>query len=209
MYRFLKIDSGLHIGVIDPTESQPVKLRLHLHCHDSNFFFRNLNNFKKTRGSYCQSNTPKSCSIKVWKTSNYHISRYSKMVYLIYSGVREQSIINKGVIMVKLFCFQYTTWLCIPCGVSAQGVLFKKATGCPTSDNMTDSIEVRSCLSCASLCSGQPECLAFSFSKWESTCNMRISDECHNIFTNGSSCTNEYDLYCRGMQGVLFDYHIK
>ena len=126
------------------------------------------------------------------------------MPFLIYIRVCQYSIVNKGLIIHALFCFQYIAMLRIPCSVSAQGVLFKKATHYPSSVNMTDSIEVRSRLSCASLCSSQPECLAFSFSRWERTCNMCISDECHNILTNGSACTNETVLCCRGMYGVGF-----
>ena len=57
-------------------------------------------------------------------------------------------------------------------------------------------------VSCASLCASQPECFAFSFSRPKRTYNMCISDECHNILTNGSACTNEYDFYCRGIVGV-------
>ena len=121
------------------------------------------------------------------------------MPFLIYSQVCEYSIINKGLIILTLFCFQYIAMLRITCGVSAQGVLFKNATRCPTLVNMTNSIEVRSRLSCASLCSSQPECLAFSFSRLERTCNMCSSDGCHNILTNGTACTNEYDFYYRGM----------
>ena len=121
------------------------------------------------------------------------------MPFLIYIRVCQYSIVNKGLIIHALFCFQYIAMLRIPCSVSAQGVLFKKATHCPTSDNMTVSIKVRSRLSCASLCSSQPECLAFSFSRSKSTCYMCISDECPKIFTNGGPCTNEYEIYCRGM----------
>ena len=120
------------------------------------------------------------------------------MPFLIYSRVCEYSIINKGLIILTLFCFQYIAMLHISCGVSAQGVLFKNATRCPTLVNMTDLIEVRLRLSCASLCSSQSECFAFSFSGLTKICNMYLSDDNISIFTNGTACNLKTDIFCRG-----------
>ena len=102
------------------------------------------------------------------------------------------------ILIIYLFCFQY-----LSSSVSAVGVGFLKATHFPTSVNLTDRPAVRSRFSCASLCSSQSECFAFSFSEQRKICNMYLSDENISMFTNGTACNLKTEIFCRGMCRVL------
>ena len=96
-------------------------------------------------------------------------------------------------------CLQY-----LSCSVNAQGVAFTKAPHCSTPNNLTNPIIICSCMSCASQCSGEPKCLAFSFSQQATTCRMHLSDVTASISTYGCACTGETDTSCKGMYRVRF-----
>ena len=102
------------------------------------------------------------------------------------------------ILIIYWFFFQY-----LSSSICAHGIGFLKATHFPTSVNLTDRPAVRSRFSCASLCSSQSECFAFSFSGLTKICNMYLSDDNISIFTNGTASNLKTDIFCRGQCRVL------
>lgn len=102
------------------------------------------------------------------------------------------------ILIIYWFFFQY-----LSSSICAHGIGFLKATHFPTSVNLTDRPAVRSRFSCASLCSSQSECFAFSYSRPTKICNTCLSDGNHSISTNGTVCNLKIEIFCRGMRRIL------